>query len=179
MFNGQIIELLRKHQSPNIKNIVIFGTNHQDVGPLIISVADPSFQSLISTEHSYQNTFQVAKVVYPRVSVTGYLFRPGHDYPAVFKFADSLKTAFDPSTTLFLASVDFAHYLDELTSLQNDATTLDLLTSHNYPSLSNLTSTHTDCPDCLIAMARLFGTDHLLIPSHTYQSATSYFFMTW
>jgi predicted class III extradiol MEMO1 family dioxygenase len=176
-YNPKIRQLLNSYYSSRITDVVIFGTNHEDVGPLLIDCLDPVFNDLVSREHSFVNTKTVVETVYPQARIHGYILRSRHNPSSLIDQVRPIYAQFNPATTLYLASVDFAHYLNEAQSLQNDSQTLQLLRDKNYSQISELTSNHTDCPDCLIAFVELFGSN-LEVVDHIYQSGTSYFTMT-
>jgi len=176
--NPQIRQLLLDNYSSKINRIVILGTNHQDVGPLLIDCQSSGYDLLVAREHSFVNTKKVAKSVYPQADIHGFIFRPRHHYPSLINDVNRLISPLNDRQTLFLVSVDFAHYLNQSQSRDNDISTLNLLRQQDYSRLSSLTSTHTDCPDCLIAILHLFGSRRLEVIDWFYRSGTSYYFIS-
>lgn len=188
LFSSQINDiLLSGPKLSQITTIIIFGPNHQDIGPYLIStnnylahkLGTDINEELIEEEHSIQTLKPLLKKRYPRAQIIPFIFRKGQEVEQIINWTNNLKGQIEQQKTLMIASVDFAHYLDQKTSAQNDQVTLQAIENYNYQLISTLNSDYLDCPTCIISFLELTKPENLkpIVLKNKYQEGTSYFFI--
>ncbi|MFA5827750.1 MAG: AmmeMemoRadiSam system protein B [Candidatus Shapirobacteria bacterium] len=165
IFQPKIMEFMDRQYHPNIKNIIILGTNHADAGPVILKSDD---------DYSIQNIVPVVKKMYPTANIMPYIFRPGHDLLQTLSFSEDIKKIYHPDNTVIIASVDFSHYTSLSQADVFDQETITALRNRDYNQLITWGPEHTDCPDCLIVSSNLG--DSFSLTGREYLDGTSYIF---
>lgn len=176
-----LLSFLRK-----IDKVIIFGPNHKDIGPHIItnqnSIGEKMGiqvdEDLIENEHSIKVLEQVIKIHFPKAKIIPFVFRRGLDLDKILSFSKELKAVVNSfGRTLLIASVDFSHYLNEAEAQRNDQETLEIIKRRDYYHLNQLGSEHLDCASCLIVILELTKGKEPVVLDHIYKSGTSYFFV--
>lgn len=163
----QINVFLAQNYQPKVNRVYLFSPNHQDVGDNIIS--NPAD---INTDHGISVIYPIIQNLYPQAQISTFLFRRQTSLKDLKKFSQQ----FPIPNSLYIYSIDFAHYLDQYRSLKNDDHTLSLLQNKDHSSLIKLSSDYLDCPQCLVLLSILNPDKPLKIANHFYNNGTSYIF---
>jgi len=165
IYSSKIYQFISDHYNPDIKEIVVLGINHSDLGPVIISG---------DHDYSIQNIIPLVRQIYPDAQISPYIFRPSRDIPQLLSFSNQIKEKYGQDSLLIITSVDFSHYTSRSESDRFDRETINAIKNRDYNQLISWGPEHTDCPDCLIISSE-FGNNFNLISSE-YFEGTSYFF---
>lgn len=185
-FNQQINQIISQSASGKIKTIIIFGPNHKDIGPHIITNQNHLAEKLevavdedlIKTEHSITVLMPLIQPHYPKAEVIPFIFRRGLSLKKILSFGQKLKDNLNLSQTLPIGSVDFSHYISEEEADKNDQETLKAIEQADYHRLNQFGPGHLDCSSCLVALLELTKKAEPIVLDHTYYDGTSYFFLS-
>lgn len=155
--------LLRNFSPPD--NIVIIGPNHTDVGE------DISENN--SHDHSISTPLEVIRNVFPSAAVKNITLKKFRSETKLNNLYDNLSSNFSRTNTLYIFSVDFAHYLDKTQSLGNDKTTIELIDNKNLAEITKLSTDYTDCPNCL-GLVSMFASEKVQVINNLWLDGTSY-----
>lgn len=176
-----IAETLALVANQEVSRIVLIGPNHFELGSAAVTTSDNAWVSPVGTvapdvativaltaQTSYvKNDPAVMNEEHAHASVMPFLsyYFPG---VPVVPLALSMKlthgdlndliarlVAMDDGTTLYVATVDFSHYLSETESEQRDQETAALMVAGKVDSLLALSSQHIDSPRSIVAVMEI------------------------
>ena len=176
-----IAEFFQRLSIQQIKRIVLIGPNHNELGrsDIISSFYDwDTPVGVVRTDIDFINTLQKKRryvavdevVAENEHSVAGIMPFIAHYFPSAKVVPIIISTKLEPSQlddfagllgqlggdeTLFVAAVDFSHYLTSREAEQRDATTLALLRSGNLDSFLTLNNEYTDSPKSVALLFKI------------------------
>lgn len=158
-------KLIRGLRLPKPDKIVIIGPNHTGQGLDIIE-DNTSDYSISTPREVVQNIFSEV----PIKEFTLKKFRSDIKLATLYK---RLSSDYSRNNTLYIFSIDFAHYLDKKQSLTNDKYTVKLVNNRSLGEIEKLSTDFTDCPNCL-GLVSLFLTDQVHVVNNIWLDGTSY-----
>ncbi len=198
--SGIIADFFQYIGDQSIKRIILIGPNHYELGKasVITSFYDwgtpvgtvsadiPFTETLLSQawylkadeevaekEHSVSGIMPFIAHYFPQAKVVSLIVSMDTVPSIINDLALRLKTLAD-NQTLFIAAVDFSHYLSRDQASERDATTLALLEDNNLENFITLNSQYTDSPNSIALLFRIMnniGLSNFHILNHTNSSA--------
>lgn len=157
--------------------IVLMGPTHEDLGQHALQTTNGGWETPFGTVASGELTTGLAKdavlaiepdsftnehsigahipyiaKLYPGTPVLPILARQTAAEAEVTALVDAIRA--QHQNVLFVASIDFSHYLPEPETAFHDEITQDLIKKRDYPKIESLNSDYLDSPPALIAYLR-------------------------
>jgi AmmeMemoRadiSam system protein B len=152
----QSIDRLQHQIAPT--HVVILATNHflpQGFPYITDSSSSAKLASfpveindaLVNQDHSVQSLIPFISRAFPTSTVVPILVSAHHEPLEYYQVNGRLlSTLFDPTNTLFVASVDFAHNVSLEQGVRHNDQTIEMLRSFSYKSLLQLHDDYVDSP---------------------------------
>lgn len=172
LFQSDIKKFLDNPIVKSAGTIIIIGPNHENIGEIV----ETENGQITKREYSVQLIKSIINTINPSAETKLYILRPEKSLQLT---SSALKKIKNNPRSIIILSVDFAHYMDEKTSLINDQTTINTIRSKNMTQLVGYGPDHLDCANCFLAADQL-GVDlsSFKIVKNFYYQATSYVFAT-
>lgn len=178
-----IVEFFQQTSHQPVKRVVLIGPNHYEIGRANIitsyydwgtpvgtvradTVAIQSFlektsyagvdEEVAEKEHSVSGIMPFIAHYFPSAKVIPIIVSAKIDISQLDDLAHTLNTMNDDGT-LFIASVDFSHYLSENEAEKRDAVTLALLEDANLDAFVNLDNEYTDSPKSVALLFKIMS----------------------
>ncbi len=113
--------------------------------------------NLLQEDHSIAGLIPYIKYYMPDARVLPILLHGSLDIDSAQRLGKDLKEMFEGERVVFIASVDFSHYLTMEEADKKDAETLDTLKSGNLQRLSMYGNDHLDSPQSIITLLSAIG----------------------
>lgn len=181
-----IAEVLQKvAQSEKPERIILLGPNHPDrgsasvlttkavwqMGELQVVPDEETIQELLnrrvvvsdtavlSHEHSIFTILPFIHTYFPDAKIVPLILKSDLGRRDAFNLAKHLQDFLDDKT-LLIASIDFSHYLPSNVAPQKDRYTQQLIFTHAYEKIIELTSEYSDSPASLITLLKTMELTH-------------------
>lgn len=167
----------------SIKRIVLIGPNHYERGNTVFTTSTYGWETpvgnvfpdsgavdhlvkensslqineeVISQEHSIGGIMPFIAHYVPNADVVPIAISRQATLPNLEELAKSLKS-FNKKDTIFIASVDFSHYLSLSEAQEKDVETLEILRQKDLEALLALDESNVDSPESLALLILLMG----------------------
>jgi len=193
--SSMIAQFFNRIPETQVDRVVLIGPNHYELGntdiitslydwdtPTGIVSADLSSIHFIldkdyigtdevvaEREHSLSGIMPFIAHYFPHAKVVPVIVSMDTDIGTLEDLASSLYSL-DDGQTLFVASVDFSHYLSHELATERDSVTLALLQEADIDNLVTLNSQYTDSPQSLVLLIHIMdkmGLSKLNVLDHT------------
>jgi AmmeMemoRadiSam system protein B len=124
---------------------------------------------IFSSEHSLNIQMQFLVNVMPEAKVLPILIGEAHNEQQVLALVDSLRKIISeiPGNVLVIGTVDFAHFQNENTTLENDELSAKLIDEKAYDQLIQLDDSYIDSPSVLVTVMKLLESYDMILLSHS------------
>ena len=139
------------------KHVVIVSPDHFHTGPTHISPA-------AETEHGFTIHRDYAAEYFPDATVEGFMIQTDTSEQEVLAFMDELQ-AFDETSTLFIFSIDFSHYLPGGIAYVHDLYSMDVLGARAIDAARSL---EVDSPIAVEILLRLLRAKNVELTNMEY-----------
>ena len=182
-----IAEFFHQISAQSVKRVILIGPNHYETGRASIITSYYDWETPVGTVRADTAAIQSFLVEAPYASVDEEVAESEHSVSSLmpfiahyFPFAsvvpvivstkistlqlDDLTHALNTlndDKTIFIASVDFSHYLSKGEAEKRDAVTLALLEDSNLDALSTLSSEYTDSPKSVALLFKIMNQNGL------------------
>lgn len=161
------------------ETVVIIGPNHFEKGEMVLStkvmwptekgIVEPETEiikklsenglailneKILLEEHSINTIMPFIKTYFPKARVVPIIFRKNVGLTTLQILTDELLKNIHKKT-IFIASVDFSHYLNSEESDKKDAESLSAMKNFDYSKLMSFESDHLDSPAAVVALLLL------------------------
>ncbi|HYF05035.1 MAG TPA: AmmeMemoRadiSam system protein B [Patescibacteria group bacterium] len=157
------------------RTVVLIGPNHHEVGTASIQHATfnwltpfgqvyvnsspenifaPAKLEHAENEHSLSGMMPYIRTYLPKATVRSFMIRRYASVEELERFISKVKKL-DTEETVYIASVDFSHYLSSSVAEANDAKTLAWIKSFSLKSIMNSNNDYMDSPPSIYVLLRL------------------------
>lgn len=163
-----IDDFFRKLAPQKPKTIVVFGPNHLEKGKEDILFGE-TYNEIVQNENSIKALMPYIDKYLPETKVVPLILKKNCSRQKIEKTADYLISSVSKDT-VFIASVDFSHYLTMEEAWQKDEDTLKAIKNKEYDYLLSLNSEYLDSPASIVLLLKIMekkDKNNMTILKHT------------